>query len=84
MTTDDTAPTERDYEDAAEIAAIAWRIYGEEMLEKYRDQMPRCNARAVTAFGDGFVAGAVMALVHQGKLTVEWMQQMEPKQTAQQ
>jgi methylthioribose-1-phosphate isomerase len=82
MSTDDTAPTERDYQDAAEIATIAWRIYGEEMLEKYRNQMPRCNARAVTAFGDGFVSGVVMALVHQGKLTVEWMREMEPEQPA--
>jgi hypothetical protein len=84
MSTDDTTPTDRDYEDAAEIAAIAWRLYGEAMLEKYRDKIPRCNARSVTAFGDGFVSGVVMALVHQGQLTVEWMQEMEPRQPAQQ
>lgn len=82
MTTDDTSPTERDYEDAAEIAAIAWRLHGEAMLKKYRDQMPRCNARSVTAFGDGFVAGAVMAMVHQGQLTVEWMRQLDAKNPA--
>ena len=82
MTTDDTSPTERDYQDAAEIASLAWRLYGEAMLEKYRDQLPRCNARAVQGFHDGFVSGAVMAMVHQGKLTVEWMREMEPEQPA--
>jgi hypothetical protein len=82
MTTDDTTPAGQDYQDAAEIAVIAWRLYGEAMQAKYREQMPRCNARISKGFYDGFVSGAVMAMVHQGQLTVEWMQEMEPEQPA--